>query len=57
MDISMMKHIAFQAFVSRAGQNLNEVISPNQLQVFAASVHDINKMLAPRNILTKEIIS
>ena len=48
MDISMMKHTEFLAFVNRARQKSDDDTNQDEFSVFAASVHDINKMLEPK---------
>ncbi|KAI0994648.1 hypothetical protein K3495_g13533 [Podosphaera aphanis] len=55
-DISMIRHTKFASYLKKSFNPKNEPGNENSISVFAASIHNINKMLAPKQRLTQEEI-
>ena len=52
----MMKHTEFAAYIKKGVHQPSGQDRESNISIYAASVHDINKMLTPRKILSKEEI-
>ncbi|KAI1000739.1 hypothetical protein K3495_g7456 [Podosphaera aphanis] len=55
-DISMIQHTEFASYLKKSFNSKSEPGNENTISVFTASIHDINKMLAPKQRLTQEKI-